>query len=72
MDDKKCYQKEPVMVVFWRGSARALQIQRLILAANHCIEGCVHNGGIGRQTGGVGGRGLHSHGKKDVVIQPDA
>ena len=35
---RSVYRKEPVILSFWRGPARALQIHRQMLAANHCTE----------------------------------
>ena len=50
---RSAYRKEPVMVVFWRGPARALQIQRQMLGARHWTECGVPNGGVAEQTGGA-------------------
>ena len=60
------------MVVLHRRPARALQIQRQILAANHWTEHRVHNVGVGRYIGGTGCGCLQPHGKNNNVGQPDA
>ena len=52
MVDKKCMLKGACYGCLQRGSARALQIQRQMLAANHWSGHGVLNGRLGGQTGG--------------------
>ena len=55
MDDKKCIPKGACQGCLWRGPARALHIQRQMLAAKHWTECRDPNGGIGERTGGAEG-----------------
>ena len=53
MDDKKCLPKGACYDFLLRGPARALQIQRQMLAANYWTEYRVPNGGVGERIGGA-------------------
>ena len=55
VDAKKCLQKGAWYGCLLRGPARALHIQRPMLAANHWAELGVPNGGVGGRTGGAEG-----------------
>ena len=52
-DAKKCLLKGACNTCLLRDSARAWQIQRWILTANHCTEHSVPNGGVRLRTEGA-------------------
>ena len=55
MDAKKCIWKGACYGCLLRGPARALHIQRQMLAANHWTDHRVTNEGVGGRTGGAEG-----------------
>ena len=70
LDAKKCLLKGAWYGGLLRGLARAWQIQRQMLAANHWTEHEVPSEGVRERTEGAE-RGLKPYGKTNNINQPD-